>query len=271
MAKSVAFDRAVDYYDQTRGYAPGVEQQAIRAVADALNLASDDRVLEVGVGTGRVGLPLSRLGYRYHGVDLSLPMMLKLREKMQPGDQLPIVQGDATMLPYKNAAFKGVVVVHVFHLVSDVRMMAAEIKRVLPAGAPLVAIGDSRSSNSQHDLLDELHDKMDDLLTAAGYQKVEEASNSPRRNWPNVLSILQEMSNQPVEDYTAFSWQQTRTLSQAYDWFTRRIWSGHWEIPDQFFQPAIQKLGQWLHAEYGDRLNEPVTDEREFKITKVVF
>ena len=38
-------------------------------------------VVELGVGTGRIALPLSRRGVRVHGIDLSEAMVARLREK----------------------------------------------------------------------------------------------------------------------------------------------------------------------------------------------
>jgi SAM-dependent methyltransferase len=44
-------------------------------------LAGDGAALELGIGTGRVAVPLARRGVRVHGIDLSEAMVAKLREK----------------------------------------------------------------------------------------------------------------------------------------------------------------------------------------------
>jgi 2-polyprenyl-3-methyl-5-hydroxy-6-metoxy-1,4-benzoquinol methylase len=44
-------------------------------------LAGDGAALELGIGTGRVALPLAQRGVRVHGIDLSEAMVAKLREK----------------------------------------------------------------------------------------------------------------------------------------------------------------------------------------------
>src|SRR4051794_3392637 len=46
-------------------------------------LADTKPALEFGVGTGRIGLPLSRAGVEVHGIDLSPAMIARLRA--QPG------------------------------------------------------------------------------------------------------------------------------------------------------------------------------------------
>jgi SAM-dependent methyltransferase len=44
-------------------------------------LAGDGAALELGIGTGRVAVPLAQRGVRVHGIDLSEAMVAKLREK----------------------------------------------------------------------------------------------------------------------------------------------------------------------------------------------
>ncbi len=68
-------------------------------VADAARvlkeLAGGGRVLELAIGTGRVGLPLAALGVEVHGIELSRAMLARLRDK--PGGQaIPVAVGDMT-------------------------------------------------------------------------------------------------------------------------------------------------------------------------------
>jgi SAM-dependent methyltransferase len=56
-------------------------------------LAGDGAVLELGVGTGRVALPLSARGVPVHGIDLSEAMVARLRAK--PGaERIRVTIGD---------------------------------------------------------------------------------------------------------------------------------------------------------------------------------
>jgi hypothetical protein len=61
-------------------FEPAVVDPAVDFLA---GLAGDGGALELGVGTGRIALPLSRRGVRVHGVELSPAMVARLRE--QPG------------------------------------------------------------------------------------------------------------------------------------------------------------------------------------------
>jgi SAM-dependent methyltransferase len=56
-------------------------------------LAGDGPVLELGVGTGRIALPLSERGLHVHGIELSPEMVAELRTK--PGaDDIDVTLGD---------------------------------------------------------------------------------------------------------------------------------------------------------------------------------
>ena len=78
----ISFDRAVDYYDATRGYPPGVAERLRNAIIAALELSQSAQILEAGVGTGRIAIPFIEAGYFYAGVDLSRRMMGQLRRKL---------------------------------------------------------------------------------------------------------------------------------------------------------------------------------------------
>jgi hypothetical protein len=61
-------------------FEPAVVDPAVNFLAE---LAGDGGALELGVGTGRIALPLGRRGVRVHGIELSPAMVARLRE--QPG------------------------------------------------------------------------------------------------------------------------------------------------------------------------------------------
>jgi cyclopropane fatty-acyl-phospholipid synthase-like methyltransferase len=56
-------------------------------------LAGGGRALELGVGTGRIALPLARRGVEVHGIDLSRAMVARLRAK-PGGDVIGVTIGD---------------------------------------------------------------------------------------------------------------------------------------------------------------------------------
>jgi SAM-dependent methyltransferase len=84
-------DRIADVYDQ-RPQISG--RDASRSEVPLLSeLAADGPVLELGIGTGRVALPLRATGVEVHGIDASEAMLDRLRAK-PGGRDVPVVVGD---------------------------------------------------------------------------------------------------------------------------------------------------------------------------------
>jgi SAM-dependent methyltransferase len=89
----ISFDERVAqrmevYWPET--FDPAVVEPAVRFLAD---LGAPGPVLEFGVGTGRLALPLSARGVRVHGIELSPAMVEQLRTK--PGsDAIGVTIGD---------------------------------------------------------------------------------------------------------------------------------------------------------------------------------
>jgi SAM-dependent methyltransferase len=81
-------DRMADVYDELH---PDVSPAAIETLASLAG--THGRALELGIGTGRVALPLARKGIEVHGIDASGLMVKKLRQK-PGGEQIPVAVDD---------------------------------------------------------------------------------------------------------------------------------------------------------------------------------
>jgi SAM-dependent methyltransferase len=138
---SVRFDRAVEYYDRTRGISGEATRRVVAQLADELR--GRGRCLEIGVGTGLLGLPLAAVGVRMVGLDLSAPMLTRLVQKADGRAPFPLVVGDATALPFADGAFGAAIVRHVLHLIPAWDRAIAELARVVRRpGTVLVSTGD---------------------------------------------------------------------------------------------------------------------------------
>jgi SAM-dependent methyltransferase len=83
--------RAVRYdEDSTEMFDPTTVDPAVDLLTD---LAGSGNALELGIGTGRIALPLSRRGVRVCGIDISPPMVAQLHAK--PGaENIAVTIGD---------------------------------------------------------------------------------------------------------------------------------------------------------------------------------
>jgi SAM-dependent methyltransferase len=106
-----------DVYDEW--YAEPSGATTAEAVATLADLANGGPVLELGVGTGRLALPLAAQGLTVHGVDASSAMLAALRAK--PGsDALHLVDGDmARDLPSGPFALVFIAINTLFNLTTE--------------------------------------------------------------------------------------------------------------------------------------------------------
>jgi hypothetical protein len=85
-------ERAAARYDDSAAdmFEPAVVDPIVDFLAD---LAGHGAALELGIGTGRIALPLTQRGVRVHGIDLSEAMVARLRAK--PGaEDIGVTIGD---------------------------------------------------------------------------------------------------------------------------------------------------------------------------------
>ncbi len=81
---------AARYDDDAAIFEPAV----VDPVVDLLiELAGGGRALELGIGTGRIALPLARRGVQVHGIELSKAMAARLRAK-PGGQEIGVTIGD---------------------------------------------------------------------------------------------------------------------------------------------------------------------------------
>ena len=79
-----AFDEQAPRYDARVGLPESVSAAVARAVVERANVGADDLVLELGAGTGEIGVCLDRLPIRYVGLDASAAMLDLFRAKASP-------------------------------------------------------------------------------------------------------------------------------------------------------------------------------------------
>lgn len=68
-------------------------------------LAGEGPVLELGVGTGRLAIPLAERGFEVDGIDASDAMVAKLREK-PGGDRVRVAIGDFASVPAPGGPYR---------------------------------------------------------------------------------------------------------------------------------------------------------------------
>ena len=87
-------ERVAARYDESGETSEWSDPAVVEATVDVLaELAGSGRALELGIGTGRIALPLAQRGVPVHGIDLSQAMVARLRAK-PGGEDIGVTIGD---------------------------------------------------------------------------------------------------------------------------------------------------------------------------------
>lgn len=253
---SLSFDRAASFYDDTRTISPELSTRITHSILD---LAGGRRILEVGVGTGRIAVPLLERDARLTGIDLSREMMDRLRTKFA---KAKLAQADVLRLPFPDASFGAVLAVHVLHLVGGWRAALREFKRVLGRDGVYLNSYNERPPDSPNQ---QLRTYWHTLVEARGHQW----RRPGIQDREELLAELQTMGAR-VEEINLGRRVTPTTPQRELDDIAARVSSDTWLVPDDALAATIAELREWAVKQYGD-LNQSISIENDLGLDVVYF
>jgi SAM-dependent methyltransferase len=238
MAESVRFDRAAETYDTTRA----ISDEAMAATIDLLATQLEGRghVLEVGVGTGLLALPLHEAGFPLVGVDLTTAMMARLLEKAGGTPPFPLILGDATRMPIADDAFGGAYMRWVLHLIPDWRGVLTEIVRVVePGGVLLVCLGAYDEPST------EIRRRFTELTGVD--------TDPPGLIWGqhDLLDVHMQTLGGRLRLLPPIHHAEQGTFGEFLDAIEEGRWSWTWNVPDEARRSAVHEIRPWVEERFG--------------------
>jgi len=216
---AVSFDHIAGVYDSTRW--SGIPAEVMKSLLNAMKelFAGCRTILDVGIGTGRFAGYLNNSGFDVVGIDVSLSMMAKAREKGVRN----LVQADAHYLPFRDMVFDAAIMVHVLHLVRDWVQVVGEVGQV--TGRVVVAEVEGGEGFSPRSTYLELRKEMDYPL-----DRFNDGEAGLRRAVPPATVKL-------IGDY----WTDI-DVHEEIDSFDKRKSSVSWDVPAEVNDRIIQRL-----------------------------
>ncbi|MBI2152205.1 MAG: class I SAM-dependent methyltransferase [Candidatus Rokubacteria bacterium] len=138
------------------------------AAVKLLDIQPDERILEVGIGTG-LNLPLYPRHCRLTGIDLSDKMLEKAQAKIEELglDNVTLKVMDASALDFADNEFDRAVATYVISAVPDPLGVLREMRRVVKPGGAIVILNHFRS---QSRVVGALEDLVSPLCTRLGWK-----------------------------------------------------------------------------------------------------
>jgi ubiquinone/menaquinone biosynthesis C-methylase UbiE len=252
-----SFDRVADVYDETRGLPPDVTAQIADRLAGMMrDVAPEPRLIEIGIGTGRMAVPLAALGVRVTGIDISTKMLAVLRAKR---DDIAVMLAEAARPPLRPASFDAALFVHILHLVPDAEATLRATLPLIRRGGVLI--------EGRDDYRDSIREQAETLIrqTVADVAGIDMGA----RGWDaydrgrQILERVVLEAGGRVETIPLATWPSRTTGRRMLDRLARKDFSSSWLVPDESLPDVLARATTRLDALLGG-LTREVEFERAF-------
>ncbi len=244
MTRNKSFDRVASCYGASRAMPPEVTAAIVRGIKGALRTVTPSpTVLEIGVGTGRIALPLASAGTRVVGIDIAPAMLAELRAKRA---DISVALADAIAPPFRPESFDAALFVHVLHLLPDVRATLRAVQDVVRAGGLLMYGRTQYGDSPRRTFIAHLRDLVRQLagIELGGAQwnaAVDQAFTEHARS-----------VGAAIDEHALAQWTHRLTGREFLDTVARRIYSSSWAIPEAMMPELLQHLRPRIEDTMGD-------------------
>lgn len=258
------FDDQAGGFDSRAGLPDDVSHQIARAVL-ALAAPGDDRILlDVGAGTGEIGIHLAVSGRRYLGVDLSRSMLRAFRSKLEDDSGaatdsararacLAEANADAAW-PIRNDTAALLFMSRTVHLIEP-HHVATEALRVLGTGGGPIVFG--RIRRAPDSLRSCMRGEMRRLLGQAGIQ-----GRSGPEGSKAAVSFLEAAGALAVAPRVVARWPVRERPSGSLLSWSRKSGLAGVPVSDMIKDEVLSRLESWARASFGDLEAERQSEER---------
>jgi ubiquinone/menaquinone biosynthesis C-methylase UbiE len=259
----IRFDDQASQFPTRAGLAADVSRRIAHRIMDIANLGNGDLLIEVGAGTGEIGLELAKLPVVYRAFDRSSAMLEMFRSRLPPRVcvDLRVADGEDRW-PADDGTARAIFGSRSLHLLSLSHVIDESFRIAHHAGCT-VLIGRIRRDKAS--MRSVMRGKMRELATACGIGRPGGEENSRklaeafRKRGAAVLEPLEvatfSVSSSPRSALAA--WEGKAGLAGA-------------DVPVAVKQSVLSELRAWAIATFGD-LDVSESSEERYILEGVVL
>jgi ubiquinone/menaquinone biosynthesis C-methylase UbiE len=248
------FDGQAEAFDRRAGLEPAQCREIAAAVLELGHVGAAELVVEVGAGTGQIGVWLAA-ARRYLGFDLSHGMLQRFRSRSTESPACGLVRADANRSwPLAAGSARVIFSSRALHLLEH-EHVADEVVRVAhPAGATLI-IG--RVDRPHESLRARLAREMRARLRVAGFEA--RGDHQHRR----LVDACVQRGAVLLEPVTTARWTVTASARQSLDSWRQLPGLGGVEVPDDIRRAVLRELEGWATEVFGG-LDQPFASQEAY-------
>lgn len=162
---AAAYDQMSRWYDLFAGS----EKEFTEIGLHLLDVREDEKVLEIGFGTGQALIEMARAGGKVRGIDLSEGMLSVAQKRVQAAkldDHVELKIGDATHLPFDDDYFDAAFISFTLELFDtpEIPIVLEECRRVLRVEGRLAVVALEKKDTAVCRLYEWGHDRFPSML-----------------------------------------------------------------------------------------------------------
>lgn len=241
----LSFDDISKQFDTQRG----LPRPALNAWLEFVNdLAAGRqlRIIEPGIGTGRLALPLAAIGHQISGADISRQMLQECERsasKLKISPRIYLTEADAVSLPFNDHQFDLGIIAQLLYLVPDWPTVLDELARLVKPGGHVIHLAEPTSESEALALWSSTWREM---IEATGYRHIELSPTDDQieaeflRRWPDV------------EQHALTNWHFGQTVAEAMVGYRVRLRPLYAEVSDDVFDHVVDMFLSWAKASFPD-------------------
>jgi ubiquinone/menaquinone biosynthesis C-methylase UbiE len=257
--------RTAHAYDRNKYHPPEVSGKIASAITEPFDRqknSEEPHIIEIGSGTGRIGMPLIARGFRFTGLDSDPDMLTVFRNKYGGiSRKVSLVEADAQDLPFDDHHFDAAVAVHIWHLIPNLEKALSEAVRVVKPGGFLFEGWEAPTSESEELLL------RDVWIEALIKRGVQFNRAGQRVSLEQSAQFLHARGLESQEAIVA-TWDVHQSPTDVIEALQDGVYSFTKNIPIEQRYAAARDVREFLSTHYTD-LEAPVRVPWSFRTTRL--
>jgi ubiquinone/menaquinone biosynthesis C-methylase UbiE len=237
------FDAQASHYDARVGLPEPVSAAVARAIVEQANAGPGDLVLELGAGTGEIGVHLARLPVRYVCLDSS-PAMLDVFQAKADLDSSSLIVADGNQpWPLPGGSAAAVFASRVIHLLHPDHVVR-ETFRVCRSGGVLLL---GRVLREPDSLKERLRRRRQELLIEAGISPRQGEAGTRR-----VIDGVVALGGESLGRWEVAVWVGEITPAQVISGWETLSRMGSVAVDPVMRTAILEALRHWARSAFGD-------------------